>query len=36
MILKATAKTKALKDETKEIWQQANKAGSVKSTKSKK
>ena len=36
MILKATAKTKTLKEETKEIVQQANKAGSQKSTKSKK
>ena len=36
LIAKATAKTKALKDETKEIHQQANKAGSTKSTKSKK
>ena len=35
MILKATAKTKTLKEETKEIVQQANKAGSQKSTKSK-
>ena len=36
LIAKATAKTKSLKDETKEIYQQANKAGSTKSTKSKK
>ena len=36
LIGKATAKTKALKDETKEIHQQANKAGSTKSAKSKK
>ena len=36
MIVRATTKTKALKDETKEILQQANKAGSAKSTKSKK
>ena len=35
MILKATAKTKTLKEETKEIVQPANKAGSQKSTKSK-
>ena len=33
MIAEATAKTKGLKDETKEILQQANKAGSTKSKK---